>query len=131
MLYLVSGVWPQQIWRIFLALLPVCLIGACVGLSAGLLTRRTLPAFVISLVFTLGTWILGSSFGLSSGFGGVYETLSRFIPNTYTVDLIFPSYYFGVSISPAWINYLFLGAVSLVMLALLTRLYLLRLKAGS
>ena len=130
MLYLVSGVWPQQVWRIFLALLPIIIIGACVGLSAGLLTRRTLPAFVISLVFTLATWILGSSFGLSSGFGGWYETLSRFIPNTYAVELIFPSYYFGVSISSAWINYLFLGVVTLAFLALLVRLYRSRLKAG-
>ena len=131
MLYLVTGVWPQQVWRVFLALLPITLIGASVGLSAGLLTRRTLPAFVLCLVFTLGTWILGSSFGLSAGFGGFYETLSRFIPNTYAVELIFPSYYFGVSISPAWINYLFLSTVTLALLTLLTRLYLFRLKAGS
>ena len=36
---------------------------------------------------------MGSAFGLSSGFSGLYEAVSRFMPNTYAVELLFPIYY--------------------------------------
>jgi hypothetical protein len=88
-----SGVWPSNYLWALCVLLPISIIGGGLGMATGLLLRRTLPTLVIALCLTLGNWIVGSGFSLASGFGGVYEQLSRFSPNQYTVELLFPLFY--------------------------------------
>ncbi|MGB5844324.1 MAG: hypothetical protein WBG94_07765, partial [Anaerolineales bacterium] len=55
--------------------------------------KKTLPAFLIGLALAFFMWLLGSAFGLAAGFSGPYEAVSRFMPNTYAVELLFPLYY--------------------------------------
>jgi ABC-type multidrug transport system permease subunit len=91
------GVWPTQIWRVLLTILPMGIIAAGIGIIAGLAAQKTLPAFIVGLILSFVGWIIGSAFGLAAGFGGGYEFLSRLTPNTHAVELLFPSY-FGVSV---------------------------------
>lgn len=90
---LITEAWPDSLWRVGLTLLPMAIIGGSVGIMAGLLLRSTIPAFLIGLGTALAGWILGSAFGLAAGFSGPYETISRFVPNTHAVELLFPRYY--------------------------------------
>ncbi len=88
-----TGVWPSSPGWVCMILFAVALIGGCIGTLAGLRLQKTLPAFLVGLALSFFTWIMGSAFGLSSGFSGLYEAVSRFMPNTYAVELLFPLYY--------------------------------------
>jgi hypothetical protein len=119
---LTTGAWPNRFWLGLLILLPVGLIAACLGTMAGLLLRRTIPSFVVGLTFTFGTWILGSGFGLAAGFGGLYEAISRCIPNTHAIELLFPQYY-GVQVGRSLYSILFLVGASVMMVGLTAIVY--------
>jgi hypothetical protein len=88
-----TGFWPDSVWRVGLILLPVAVVGSGMGVTAGLLLRRSIPTLLIGLVTAMGCWLLGGAFGLPSGFGGLYETVSRLMPNTYAVEMLFRRYY--------------------------------------
>jgi hypothetical protein len=90
---IISGVWPQQVLALVFPFSLLALIGGCVGMFAAFITRKALPAFLITLVVSMLNWLFGDAFGLSSGFSGWYETLSTFAPNHYLVEIMFPSYY--------------------------------------
>lgn len=90
---LLNGVWPASILAVALILIPITLVGGGIGVSAGLLLRSSLPAFVVGLGSSFACWILGAAFGLPAGFSGAYEFVSRFVPNSYVVELLFPLYY--------------------------------------
>jgi ABC-type multidrug transport system permease subunit len=92
---LATGVWASAILPVFLALLPLTLIAACIGLLAGLLTRSSLPSFLISLATAFAFWLLGSGFGLAAGFSPSFERVSRVIPNTPVIEMMFPYFYSG------------------------------------
>ena len=89
--------WPDALWDVGLILLPVAVIAGGLGVLAGLLLRKTIPAFLIGLISSFVGWLLGSAFGLAAGFGPGYEIISRLMPNTHAVELLFP-HYFGTSI---------------------------------
>jgi ABC-type multidrug transport system permease subunit len=119
---LVTGVWPAGLWRVGLILLPVALIAGCLGILAGLLLRRSIPAFLIGLVASFVGWLMGSSFGLAAGFGGSYERISRLTPFTHAVELLFPCY-FGAEIGQPLLSALALALLSAAMLALTLSAY--------
>jgi hypothetical protein len=118
---LVTGYWPSALWRVILILLSVGLIAGCVGVLAGLLLRKTIPAFLVALVSGFVGWILGSGFGLAAGFGSWYERVSRLTPFTHATELLFPSYY-GQGVGSPLFSALFLVFlnVGLVVLTVLT-----------
>jgi hypothetical protein len=89
----VTGYWPGVLWKVVLILLPVGLITGGLGIIAGLLIQKTIPSFMIALITSFISWIIGSSFGLAAGFGRGYATASRLTPNTYAVELLFPQYF--------------------------------------
>jgi hypothetical protein len=76
-----------------LILLPLSLLGGCLGIVAALRIRRTVPSFQVALVASLAGWILGGAFDLAATFGGWYEAASRIVPHAHAVELLFPSYY--------------------------------------
>ena len=88
-----TGVWPISIGWVVLILFAVGLIGGSLGTLAGLTLQKVLPAFLVGLALSFFTWIMGSAFGLAAGFSGPYEAVSRFMPNTYAVELLFPFFY--------------------------------------
>ena len=88
-----TGIWPVSAGWVVLILFCVALIGGCIGTLAGLYFQKVLPAFLVGLALSFFTWIMGSAFGLAAGFSGPYEAVSRFMPNTYAVELLFPLYY--------------------------------------
>ena len=90
---IITGVWPSSPGWVVLILFGMALIGGCIGTLAGLILKKTLPAFLIGLALAFFMWLLGSAFGLAAGFSGPYEAVSRFLPNTYAVELLFPLYY--------------------------------------
>jgi ABC-type multidrug transport system permease subunit len=92
---LITGIWASSTSAVFLVLLPLTWIAACIGIMAGLLTRSTLPSFLVGLASAFGFWLLGSGFGLAAGFSPTFENISRLIPNTPTIEMMFPYFYFG------------------------------------
>jgi hypothetical protein len=92
---LITHVWASSILAVFGLLIPLIWIAGCIGLLAGLLLRSTLPTFLIALSTAFGFWLLGSGFGLAAGFSPTFEGISRLIPNTAVVEMLFPYFYFG------------------------------------
>ena len=119
---LIGGIWPSSLLWAFLIFLGMAILGGCLGTTAGLILQSTLPAFVIGLSASFFTWILGSAFGLSTGFGGAYEAVSRWMPNTYAVELLFPLYY-RVDIAPSQPAILVLITACTTMILLTTVTY--------
>ncbi len=119
---LVTGYWPDSLWGVGLILLPVAAIAGCLGMLAGLLMRRVIPAFLVGLVGSFVGWILGSAFGLAAGFSGWYERVSRLTPFTHASELLFSRYY-GASVGAPPVSALFLLLCSLGMMALVVLAY--------
>lgn len=92
---MITGVWSDSFLSVLLILLPLCLIASSIGMIAGLLTRSSLPAFLIALASAFVFWLIGSGFGLAAGFSPLFEKVSRLIPNTPVVEMLFPFFYFG------------------------------------
>jgi hypothetical protein len=115
---LVTGYWPGSPLAVALILMPVALIAGCLGVLAGLLMRRSIPAFLVGLVGSFVGWVLGSGFGLAAGFGRSYEFISRLTPFTHATELLFSNYY-GAEIGHplASVLYLSLGAMLMLVLA--------------
>jgi ABC-type multidrug transport system permease subunit len=114
---LYNDTWPDSLWRVGLILLPVAVIAGGLGTIAGLLVQKTIPAFLIGLVSSFVGWLLGSAFGLAAGFGSAYEFVSRLMPNTHAVELLFPRYY-GTEIGTPLVSALVLVLLSGGMLVL-------------
>lgn len=119
---LVTGFWPVAFGPVLLILLPVALIAGCIGLLAGLLFRRSIPAFLVGLVSGFAGWVLGSGFGLAAGFGEAYQWVSWLTPFTHATELLFP-YYFGANIGHPLVSALFLAALSVTLLSLTVLVY--------
>ena len=119
---LTNGTWPASIGRAVLILLPVAVIAGCLGITAGLVMRKVIPAFLVGLLASFVGWIMGSAFGLASGFGGLYEIISRLTPNTHAVELLFPLYYETTAGQPL-VSAVVLAGCALVMMALTAMAY--------
>jgi hypothetical protein len=50
---------------------------------------------LVGLASAIVFWLVGSGFGLAAGFSSVFERVSRLIPNTPTIEMLFPYFYFG------------------------------------
>ena len=109
-----TGFWPGDLWRLGGVLVSMAVLSSSVGMILGLLLRRSIPAFVLGLSLSLGGWIFGSGFALASGFGGVYEGISRLTPTAYAVELLFPAYY-GVGVGDAPRSMLSLAVFTVVL----------------
>jgi ABC-type multidrug transport system permease subunit len=120
----ITGVWASSTPAVFLIVLPLALIAGCIGLLAGLLTRSSLPSFLVSLATAFGFWLLGSGFGLAAGFSTAFERISRLIPNTPIIEMLFPYFYYGreVAANPTAAG-LQLAGYCLVLLALVVLAY--------
>jgi ABC-type multidrug transport system permease subunit len=103
------GHWPSSAARVATVLLPLAVTGSCVGVVLGLVLRRSIPTLATGLLLTLGSWLLGSAFGLSAGFGAGYRSVSRVMPHTHAVELLFPTYY-GAAVGNPWLSGLVLVA---------------------
>jgi len=114
---LATGFWPRSLLQVVLILLPVAVIAGCLGVFAGVLLRRSIPAFLVGLVGSFAGWVLGSGFGLAAGFGELYETISRLTPFTHATELLFSQYY-GASIGRPVVSQLFLVGIATAMLVL-------------
>ena len=65
---------------------------------------------------------MGSAFGLAAGFNRAYDLISHLTPNTYAVELLFPTY-FDMTIGNPLISALVLLAMSVVMVLLAMLVY--------
>jgi hypothetical protein len=119
---LLTGFWPGAFWPAVLILLTVAVIAGCIGVLAGLLFRRSIPAFLVGLVSGFAGWVLGSGFGLAAGFGATYEWVSRLTPFTHATELLFPLY-FGASLERPLVSALFLAILGVTLLLLTALVY--------
>lgn len=88
-----TGYWPNSYPSVMLLIVPLSSVAACVGILSGLLLRKPIPSFMVALVFSFVTWLLGGAFGLPESFGPGYSMISKLVPNTYALHLIFPQYF--------------------------------------
>ena len=123
-----TGYWPFNFLILLIILIPIGLSAAGLGVSAGLLFKRTIPSFVICLALSFALWILGSAFGLAQSFGGLYSALSALTINTHTVYLLFKQYY-GFNATRPLFSASVITAITLVILLVTTRLYQKRLSS--
>jgi len=121
----VNGHWPNSIWKVVLILIPIGIIFGGIGVSAGLLFRKSIPAFLVGLVTSFVGWLVGSAFGLAAGFSRVYEFISRLTPNTHTVELLFPLF-FGTGVGSSWLSIFVLAFMSVMIIGLVLYVYRLR-----
>jgi len=119
---LVTGYWPDSLLLVGLILFPLAVIAGCLGVLAGLVLRKSIPAFLVGLVGSFVGWIMGSAFGLAAGFGGWYERVSRLTPFTHATELLFRRYY-GANIGSPLISAFFLAFFSVGMVALMALAY--------
>jgi hypothetical protein len=119
---LATGAWPRDPWLVGLILLPLAVMAGCLGIVAGLVLRKTIPAFLVALVATFVGWIMGSSFGLAASFGASYERISRLTPFTHAVELLFPRYY-GAAVGSPGVSALVLVSMAGGMVALTALVY--------
>jgi ABC-type multidrug transport system permease subunit len=91
----ITGVWASSAAAVLLIMLPLAFIAGCIGMLAGLLTRSSLPSFLAALASAFLFWLMGSGFGLAAGFSPLFERISRLIPNTPIIEMIFPYFYYG------------------------------------
>lgn len=117
---LANDVWPRDVWLVGLILLPLAVIAGCLGMVAGLLLCKSIPALLVALVASFAGWIVGGAFGLAASFGTTYETISHLTPLCHAVELLFPCY-FGATIGSPAVSALVLvlmagGMVALTML---------------
>ena len=125
---LATGAWPRDVWLVGLILLPLAVMAGCLGIVAGLVFRKSIPAFLVALVATFVGWIMGSSFGLAASFGAGYERISRLAPFTHAVELLFPCYY-GATVGSPGVSALvlmFMAGGMVVLTALVYRWRILR-----
>jgi hypothetical protein len=116
-----TAVWPQSVWIVFLILVPIAIVGGCIGMMAGLRIQKSLPAFVIGITSAFASWILGGAFGLTAGFGPAYQFVSRLMPNTYAVELLFRQFYGrGIGSGGTAVTALLLFSLVLLMLVWVT-----------
>jgi hypothetical protein len=113
----IAGVWPEPVWKVGLIIIPAGVIAGCLGMIAGLLFKKSIPAFIVGLVTSFVGWLLGSAFGLAAGFNRIYEFVSRLTPNTHAVELLYPLY-FGGNVGNPWFSWAFLLLVSGIMIGL-------------
>ena len=118
----VTGAAPRSLALTAAILAPVAIVAGCLGVLAGLTMQSMIPAFIIGLVSTFAGWILGGAFGLPAGFGGGYEFVSRFMPHTYAVEVLFGQFY-GVEVAAMMPSVLFLGGYAALMIALTLFIY--------
>ena len=116
-LKLVNGAWPKPVWKVSLIIIPTGVIAGCLGMIAGLILKKSIPAFIVGLVTSFVSWLLGSAFGLAAGFNRIYEFVSRLTPNTHAVELLYPLY-FGGNVGNPWSSWAFLLLVSGFMIGL-------------
>jgi ABC-type multidrug transport system permease subunit len=105
-----TGFWPQDPWRLSWILLIITVIASSMGITIGLLLRRSFPAYIIGLILALAGWFFGDALALSSGIGGVYAQISQLTPNHHAVELLFPIYYgteIGNPVLSTWILIMF------------------------
>jgi ABC-type multidrug transport system permease subunit len=121
-LWLVNGVWPASLWRVGLILVPIGIIAGSLGITVGLLARKSIPAFLVGLVTSFVGWLIGSAFGLAAGFNRVYEFISRLTPNTHAVELLYPLY-FGTGVGKPWYSIAYLTVVSSIMVMITVLVY--------
>lgn len=94
-----TGSWASSALMVVLAMLPIALIAGCIGLIGGLVTRSSLPSFLIALASAFLFWLMGSGFGLAAGFSPIFEHVSRLIPNTPVIEMVFPYFYSGLRVA--------------------------------
>jgi ABC-type multidrug transport system permease subunit len=111
-IWFVNDIWPNSVWKVILIVIPVGIIAGSLGIIAGVLLQKSIPAFLVGLVYSFVTWLLGSAFGLAAGFSRAYEIISRFTPNTHALELLYPLYY-RVNVGTPIFSIIFLILVSL------------------
>jgi ABC-type multidrug transport system permease subunit len=121
---LITGIWSSSFLAVIIIQLPLIIISSCIGMVAGLITRSPLPSFLIALASAFLFWLVGSGFGLAAGFSSTFEKVSRVIPNTPIVEMLFPYFYFGrlVEANPLAAR-LQLVVYSIILLILLVLVY--------
>jgi len=96
---LITGVWSSSFLAVLAILMPLILIASCIGLIAGMITQSSLPSFLIALASAFAFWLIGSGFGLAAGFSPLFEKISRLIPNTPVIEMLFPYFYFSKQVA--------------------------------
>jgi hypothetical protein len=125
---IMTGHWPENIFFVLFVIILLSSIAGSIGIIAGLIFKRTIPAFVVGLTLSFAGWILGDAFGIASGFSDMYYTLSRFMPHSHAVELLFPGY-FGIHIATEQSSLILLIMFSIVSFTVCYIFYIIQVKS--
>jgi len=111
--YVFQANWNASLWMIMLVLLLFAAISVSFGMIMAYLTKSTmissLSLFILSFVFTL------ISGGITPIDGTVFDTLSRFAPNSYGQKVLFSSIYDGTFMSSALFGLILYMGITVVL----------------
>jgi hypothetical protein len=124
---IMTGHWPDDIFFVLFVVILLSSIAGSIGMAAGLIFKKTIPAFVVGLTLSFAGWILGDAFGIASGFSGTYYILSRFMPHSHAVELLFPGY-FGIHIATEHSSLIILITFSIVSFIVCYMVYIIQVK---
>ncbi|MBN1230708.1 MAG: ABC transporter permease [Anaerolineales bacterium] len=88
----ITGIHVERPWDALVILCLCAICGGSIGITAGLLLKRSLPGFVVGLTSSLGLWLLGGAFGLPASFSNTYWAISRLSLNSYSIEILFKDF---------------------------------------
>ncbi|MHB9144461.1 MAG: ABC transporter permease [Symbiobacteriia bacterium] len=93
--YLLTGAAPGHPFLFGGAGLLLAVMGAALGMTVGLLLRRSVPVFLAVLVGNLALWIVSWAAGMMSAFSRLFQTVLGLLPYLHGINLFWQSYFGG------------------------------------
>lgn len=90
---ILTGAWPKDPVVFILTAVLISATGVILGLLVGLITKNTIPVFLVSIVANLLSWIVGGGFSNTKLYSHWLQTIVKLLPYKYGSDLFWYSYF--------------------------------------
>lgn len=104
-------------WMVLLIAVLTCMVFVGLGMVVGIFLQSWFRLGISSIVFVVFLWLLGGAFGSLSVMPDSTQTVSRFLPTTYTLDALHKLMLWG-STDGLWTDVAVLAVVALACIVL-------------